>query len=181
MKSWTNRCRLVPLVVCLVFSPIVANAQRWSRCASDLDQMRIAVNEANEAAKDARSAGRARYRAEQNYASCVQLPAVNDFRNQGCIEQVTAFQTTQMRYAAEYDIAREALDALAFAVQETELSCDFPMAAMVPVLGQEDPALSPACESFLRRRQGVSLDALRVVCTGELSEEECNACLGDPR
>jgi len=85
---------------------------------------------------------------------------------------VTTFQTSEMRYATTYDIAGEAPDSLAYAVQETELSCDFPMAAMVPVLGQEEPALSPACESFLRRRQGVSLDALRVVCTGELSEEE---------
>ena len=35
----------------------------------DLDQMRIAVNEANEAAKDARSARRALYRADQNFFS----------------------------------------------------------------------------------------------------------------
>ena len=71
--------------------------------------------------------------------------------HQGCIEQVTTFQTSEMRYATTYDIAGEAPDSLAYAVQETELSCDFPMAAMVPVLGQEEPALSPACESFLRR------------------------------
>ena len=185
--------RALLLLPCLLFMEGTADAQgSWGSCASDLDQMRIAVNEANEAAKDARSARRVLFRADQNYFSCTQdsqekvygrdqfVPAINDFLGNGCAQQQIAARTAGMRYSASHDIAREALDTLAYAVQSAELSCEFPMAAMIPILNQDEPPPSPACQSFLRRRQGVPFDALRVVCEGEMSAEECAVCLGDP-
>ena len=174
--------RAVLILSWFLFLAGTASAQgSWSSCASDLDQMRIAVNEANEAAKDARSARRVLYRADQNFFSCAQVPAINDFLCQGCAEQQVAARTAGMRYSASHDMAREALDAVAYAVQSTELSCEFPMAAMIPVLNPDEPTPSPACQSFLRRRQGVPFDALRVVCAGEMAAEECAVCLGEPQ
>ena len=185
--------RALLLLPCLLFMEGTADAQgSWGSCASDLDQMRIAVNEANEAAKDARSARRVLFRADQNYFSCIQdsqekvygrdqfVPAINDFLGSGCVQHQIAARTAGMRYSASHDIAREALDTLAYAVQSAELSCEFPMAAMIPILNQDEPTPSPACQSFLRRRQGVPFDAIRVVCEGEMSAEECAVCLGDP-
>ena len=186
--------RALLLLPCLLFMEGTADAQgSWGSCASDLDQMRIAVNEANEAAKDARSARRVLFRADQNYFSCTQdsqekvygrdqfVPAINDFLGSGCVQHQIAARTAGMRYSASHDIAREALDTLAYAVQSAELSCEFPMAAMIPVLNQDEPTPSPACQSFLRRRQGVPFDSLRVVCEGEMSADECAVCLGDPQ
>jgi len=186
--------RALLLLPCLLFMEGTADAQgSWGSCASDLDQMRIAVNEANEAAKDARSARRVLFRADQDYFSCTQdsqekvygrdqfVPAINDFLGSGCVQHQIAARTAGMRYSASHDIAREALDTLAYAVQSAELSCEFPMAAMIPVLNQDEPTPSPACQSFLRRRQGVPFDSLRVVCEAEMSADECAVCLGDPQ
>ena len=186
--------RALLLLPCLLFMEGTADAQgSWGSCASDLDQMRIAVNEANEAAKDARSARRVLFRTDQDYFSCTQdsqekvygrdqfVPAINDFLGSGCVQHQIAARTGGMRYSAAHDIAREALDTLAYAVQSAELSCEFPMAAMIPVLNQDEPTPSPACQSFLRRRQGVPFDAIRVVCEGEMSADECAVCLGDPQ
>ena len=194
MEAVMKACfRALLLFLCFVFLEGAAGAQgSWSSCASDLDQMRIAVNEANEAAKDARSARRALFRADQNSFSCTQdsqekaygsdrlVPGISDFLGNGCAQQQVAARTAGMRYSASHAIAREALDTLAYAVQSAELSCEFPMAAMIPILNQDEPTPSPACQSFLRRRQGVPFDALRVVCAGEMSAEECAACLGEP-
>ena len=182
MEAVMTPCfRALLLLLCLLFMEGTADAQgSWGGCASDLDQMRIAVNEANEAAKDARSARRVLFRADQNYFSCTQVPAINDFLGNGCAQQQVAARTAGMRYSASHDIAREALDALAYTVQSAELSCEFPMAAMIPVLNPDEPTPSPACQSFLRRRQGVPFDALRVVCAGEMSADECAVCLGEP-
>ena len=71
--------------------------------------------------------------------------------------------------------AREAFADLATAVQTVERRCEVPLAALAPA--RRLPP-TPACVGFLRSRPGAPLEALRVVCETELSEEECATCVG---
>ena len=86
-------------------------------------------------------------------------------------------RTLAANYESAVAAAREGLSGLATAVQTVERSCQVPLAAFVPV--PASATRSPACVSFLRSRADAPLEALRVVCRSEMSEEECAACLGE--
>jgi hypothetical protein len=169
------RCAL-PVVLGLWSWAPSAQAQT-SQCASDLDSLRVAAYEAHDAVRLASATRREARIARQQYLRCAQLTVDEPF-DAGCRQQQSSSSSTQVTSATASEQARQALGVLAAAVQTVELSCEFPMAGLISVPATDRPGEdSAACESFLRRRPGVPLNTLRVLCDGEMSPEACAACL----
>ena len=181
---------LVALAACYWLSAVPAAAQ-WRQCAAELETLREAAENVQQASSTVASLEGALLETRDAYTRCRQdldvfridretSPISPAVQMDGCNQQVQTYQTTERRYAAEMDQASSLFRALAAAVQAVELSCQYPLAAYAPA---EPPAgaPSPACERFLASRPGVPLESLRVLCTAEMSADECAACLGEPR
>ena len=185
-----QRRTIAVLAACLWLSAVPAKAQ-WRQCATELDALRAAAEEAHEASSTVASLEASLLETRDAYTRCRQdldvfridretSPISPAVQLDGCNQQVQTYRTTERRYAAEMDQAGSLFRALAAAVQAVELSCQYPLAAYAPA---EPPAESPspACERFLGTRPGVPLESLRVLCTAEMSADECAACLGEPQ
>lgn len=181
---------IAALAACLWLSAVPAKAQ-WRQCATELDALRAAAEEAHEASSTVASLEASLLETRDAYTRCRQdldvfridretSPISPAVQLDACNQQVQTYRTTERRYAAEMDQASSLFRALAAAVQAVELSCQYPLAAYAPA---EPPAESPspACERFLGSRPGVPLESLRVLCTAEMSADECAACLGEPQ
>lgn len=185
-----QRRTIAALAACLWLSAVPAAAQ-WRQCATELDVLRAAAEEAHEASSTVASLEASLIETRDAYTRCRQdldvfridretSPISPAVQLDECNQQVQTYQTTERRYAAEMDQASSLFRALAAAVQAVELSCQYPLAAYAPA---EPPAESPspACERFLGSRPGVPIESLRVLCTAEMSADECAACLGEPQ
>ncbi len=175
---------------CIWFPAVPAEAQ-WPQCAADLDTLRAAAEEAHEATSTVASLEASLLETRDSYTRCRQdldvfridrdtSPIRAAVQRDECNQQVQTYRTTERRYNSEMDRASSLFRTLAAAVQAAELSCQYPLAAYAPA---QPPAEvpSPACERFLGSRPGVPLESLRVLCTAEMSGEECAACLGPPQ
>ena len=170
--------------------PAVSLAQ-WQRCASGLDALRAAAEEVHEASSTVASLEASLLETRDAHTRCMQdldvfridrdtSPIREAVQRDGCNQQVQTFRTTERRLASEVERASALFRALAAAVQAVELSCQYPLAAYAPAQPPAE-APSPACDRFLGSRQGVPIASLRVLCTAEMSAEECAACLGEPQ
>ena len=186
----TLHWRIVTVAAGLSLLAVPAQAQ-WRQCADGLDALRAAAAEANETSGAIASLEAALVENRDDHTRCMQdlevfridrdtSPIREAVLRDGCNQQVQTYRTTERRLAAEVERAGSVFRALASAVQAVELSCQYPLAAYAPA---EPPAgsASPACERFLASRPGVPIESLRVLCTAEMSAEECAACLGEPR
>ena len=183
-------CIVTSAGACLSLLAGPAEAQ-WERCASGLDALRAAVEEVHEASSTVASLEASLVETRDAHTRCMQdldifridrdtSPIREAVLRDGCNQQVRTYRTTERRLASEVDRAGSLFRALAAAVQAVELSCQYPLAAYAPA---QPPASapSPACERFLGSRPGVPIESLRVLCTAEMSVEECAACLGEPQ
>lgn len=166
-------------------------AAQWERCASGLDALRAAAEEVHEASSTVASLEASLVETRDAHARCMQdldvfridrdtSPIREAVQRDGCNQQVQTYRTTERRLASEVERAGARFRALAAAVQAVELSCQYPLAAYAPAQPAAS-APSPACERFLGGRPGVPIASLRVLCTAEMSAEECAACLGEPQ
>ena len=179
--------------------PAVPAAAQWPRCAADLDALRAAAEEAHEASSMVASLEASLLETRDSYTRCRQdldvfridrdtSPIRAAVQRDECNQQVQAYQTTERRYTSEMDRVSTVFRTLAAAVQVVELSCQYPLAAYAPAQPPDEApaqppasAPSPACERFLGNRPGVPIESLRVLCSAEMSEDECAACLGPRR
>ena len=182
---------IAALAACLWLSAVPAKAQ-WRQCATELDALRAAAEEAHEASSTVASLEASLIETRDAYTRCRQdldvfridretSPISPAVQLDECNQQVQTYQTTERRYAAEMDQASSLFRALAAAVQAVELSCQYPLAAYAPAQPPAETPTSPACERFLNSRPGVPIESLRVLCTAEMSAEECAVCLGEPQ
>lgn len=164
---------------------------QWERCASGLDALRAAAEEVHEASSTVASLEASLLETRDAHTRCMQdldifridqdtNPIREAVQRDGCNQQAQTFRITERRLASEVERASVLFRALAAAVQAVELSCQYPLAAYAPAEPPEEVP-SPACERFLAARPGVPVESLRVLCTAEMSAEECAACLGEPR
>ena len=181
---------IAALAACLWLVAAPAQAQ-WRQCASELDALREAAEHVREASDTVASLEASLLETRDAYTRCRQdldvfridretSPISPAVQLDGCNQQVQTYRTIERRYAAQMDHASSLFRVLAAAVQAVELSCQYPLAAYAPTQ-PPDEAPSPACERFLGSRPGVPIESLRVLCTAEMSEEECAACLGEPQ
>ena len=181
---------IVAATAWLCLAAVPAEAQ-WRQCATDLDALREAAGQAHEASSTVASLEASLIETREAYTRCRQdldvfridrdtSPIRAAVRQDGCNQQVQTYQTAERRYASEMDLASSVFRVLAAAVQAVELACQYPLAAYAPAQPPAE-ARSPACERFLGSRAGVPAESLRVFCTAEMSEDECAACLGEPR
>lgn len=186
----THHWRIVTVAAGLSLLAVPAQAQ-WRQCADGLDALRAAAAEANGTSGAITSLEAALVENRDDHARCMQdldvfridretSPIREAVLRDGCNQQVQTYRTTERRLAAEVERAGSVFRALAAAVQAVELSCQYPLAAYAPA---EPPASapSPACERFLSSRPAVPVESLRVLCSAEMSDAECAACLGEPR
>lgn len=184
-------CIVTSAGACLSLLAGPAEAQ-WERCASGLDALRAAADEVHEASSAVASLEASLVETRDAHARCMQdldifridrdtSPIREAVQRDGCNQQVQTYRTAERRLAAEVERAGSLFRALAAAVQAVELSCQYPLAAYAPAEPPAGSAPSPACERFLGSRPGVPIASLRVLCTAEMSAEECAACLGEPQ
>ena len=176
---------------------VPAEAQ-WRQCAVDLDALREATGQAHEASDTVASLEASLLEIRDSYNRCRQdldvfridrdtSPIRAAVQRDECNQQAQSYQTTERQLASEVDQATVVFRALAAAVQAVELSCQYPLAAYAPAEApasapaQPPEAPSPACERFLSSRPAVPVESLRVLCSAEMSDAECAACLGEPR
>lgn len=191
-------CIVTSAGACLSLLAGPAEAQ-WERCASGLDALRAAADEVHEASSTVASLEASLVETRDAHARCMQdldifridrdtSPIREAVQRDGCNQQVQTYRTAERRLASEVERAGSLFRALAAAVQAVELSCQYPLAAYAPAQPADDApaqpaatAPSPACERFLGSRPRVPIESLRVLCTAEMSAEECAACLGEPQ
>ena len=187
--TFHGRALVAAAAACLCL-PAVAPAQ-WERCASGLDALRAAAEEVHEASSTVASLEASLLETRDAHTRCMQdldifridqdtNPIREAVQRDGCNQQVQTYRITERRLASEVERAGVLFRALAAAVQAVELSCQYPLAAYAPAEPPEETP-SPACERFLAARPGVPIASLRVLCTAEMSAEECAACLGEPQ
>ena len=181
--------RIVAAAVVYLSLPAAAVEAQWPQCAANLDALRAAAGQAHEASSSVASLEASLLETRDAYTRCRQdldvfridrdtSPIRAAVLRDECNLQVQTYRTTERRYTSAMDEAGAVFRALAAAVQAVELSCQYPLAAYAPAQPPAD-APSPACERFVGSRPGVPLDSLRVLCTAEMSEDECAACLGE--
>lgn len=188
---------IVALAACLWLPALSAEAQ-WPQCATALDALRAAAEEAHEASDTVASLEASLLEIRDSYNRCRQdldvfridrdtSPIRAAVIRDECNQQAQSYQTTERQLASEVDQATVVFRALAAAVQAVELSCQYPLAAYAPAEApasapaQPPEAPSPACERFLSSRPAVPVESLRVLCSAEMPDAECAACLGEPR
>lgn len=190
----THHWRIVTVAAGLSLLVVPAQAQ-WRQCADGLDALRAAAAEANGTSGAIASLEAALVENRDDHARCMQdldvfridrdtSPIREAVLRDGCNQQVQTYRTTERRLAAEVERAGSVFRSLAAAVQAVELSCQYPLAAYAPAQPPaEAPASapSPACERFLSSRPAVPVESLRVLCSAEMSDAECAACLGEPQ
>ncbi len=179
-------CIFTAAAACLSLLAVPAQAQ-WRQCADGLDALRTAAAEASETSDTIASLEDALVQTRDAHTRCMQdldifridrdtSPIREAVQRDGCNQQVQTYRTAERRLASEVERAGSFFRALAAAVQAVELSCQYPLAAYAPA-----GSASPACERFLGSRAGVPIESMRVLCTAEMSAEECAACLGEPQ
>ena len=184
------RSRAVAAAACIGFLAVPLEAQ-WTQCASGLEALRAAAEEAREASSAVASLEASLIETRDAYTRCRQdldvfridrdtSPIPEAVRRDGCGRQVRTYRAAERRIASEVERAGPLFRALAAAVQAVERGCQYPLAAHAPAPPPNEPR-SPACERFLGSRAGAPAESLRVLCSAEMSEDECAACLGDPR
>ena len=127
---------------CFWLSAFPVEAQ-WQQCASGLDALRVAAEEAHEASDTVTTLEASLLAARDAYTRCMQdldvfridrdtspIPAAVQL--DGCNQQVQSFRATERRHASGVDRASSVFRALAAAVQTVELSCQYPLAAYAP-------------------------------------------------
>ena len=183
--------RTVAAAAALLGLPAESAHAQWPQCATDLDALRATAEQAHEASDTVASLEASLIETRDAYTRCRQdldvfridretSPIRAAVIRDECNQQVQTYRTTERRLASEVDQAGNVFRALAAAVQAVELSCQYPLAAYAPAQAPAE-APSPACERFLGSRPGAPLESLRVLCTAEMSGEECAACLGEPQ
>ena len=183
--------RTVAAAAALLGLPAPPAEAQWRQCAIDLDALRAASEQAHDASGAVASLEASLIETRDAYTRCRQdldvfridrdtSPIRAAVIRDECNQQVQSYQTTERRLASEMDQASSVFRALAAAVQAVELSCQYPLAAYAPAR-PPDATPSPACGRFLGSRPGVPLESLRVLCTAEMSEDECASCLGEPQ
>ena len=185
----TFHSRIVTVAAaCALLLAVPAQAQ-WRQCADGIDALRATVEEAHGISDTIASLEASLVETRDAFTRCRQdldvfridretSPIRESVQRDECNQQAQSYQTTERRLATEVEQAGARFRALAAAVQAVELSCQYPLAAYAPA---EPPAEGPdsACEQFLGSRPGVPVESLRVLCTAEMSAEECAACLGE--
>ena len=184
------RLRAAAVAACVWFPAVPLEAQ-WAQCAAGLEALRAAVEEVHDASSAVASLEASLVETRDAYTRCRQdldvfridrdtSPIPEAVQRDECGQQVRAYQAAERRIASEVERAGSLFRALAAAVQTVELACQYPLAAYAPAQPPNEPR-SPACERFLASRAGAPAESLRVLCSAEMSEDECAACLGDPR
>jgi len=164
---------------------------QWARCASDMDQLRVASEQAHEAFARLASLQVDVENRDADFRRCQQdlrqyridiqrgatIPGV--ISTDGCRRQELSYQTAERQYATTFGGIQPAVDAVLAAAQMVESSCGFSFT--VARRRDEPETHSPQCQAFLRDRPGVPLATLRVICPSAMSDADCRLCVGEPQ
>ncbi len=174
------------LLTCALL-PVFANAQSWSSCSSDLDDLRRRASDASSVASIVDSAHQRFKSTQEGLRTCLQSPALYDYQRDGCREKRSAFESATADYRSQLSTLESGLDDVNRKIRSSKDSCGAgfsqietsPVAGFpsVPAAPGRRPAVDSSCSIFRGFKGQYPMATILTVCKGEMSEADCRACL----
>ena len=149
------------MFLALLGSPSIGISSDWGSCADDLDRLRRASSDANDAATQAESD-------EDEYENCKNYPDTYDLYGDRC-------RSVADEYRDSLDALENALDTVNDRVRSVALSCGMPLPAVAgPRIERSGDRL---CNLYRSYKGRMSDQLLMQQCTVSKPESECTKCI----
>lgn len=151
----------------------------FSTCASALEDVSGAGDDAATKARDAEEAADDLESERDEYDRCRRFPDIYDLLQDGCRSKLREVKNAQEEFeSAQGDLTR-ALDDLNGAMTDVQDACGVSLVAATPVPGVSQ-ARQRTCSRLRKLRATMKAPELDEFCRRFMSEVECNACLKAP-
>ena len=163
-----------------------AHSAEWSTCASDLDDLRRAADDANDAVEIAERVRREYEDKKDELENCLQFPDVYDLLRDRCQSYRWEFQSARDDYQSRLRSLESELSDVDSKVRSVSDSCRYDVGSVaVPSTRQRSPATRgstgqsiPAwCRVFRQYKGRLPRENLLAVCTKSHSHNECVSCI----
>ena len=141
-------------------SPTMSYAIDWNGCADDLDGLRRAARDANEAATEVKSQA-------DDYDDCRRFPDIHDLLHDGCQSDRSEYQSAISNLGSELDTVQRR-------VRSVASSCSTNV-VMTPPVPSSDNRM---CDLYRSYKASLPIAALMKICKENMPEAECLTCLG---
>lgn len=175
------------LLLSLAFLPVLATAQSWSNCSSDLDDLRRRASDASSIASSVDSAHQRYKSAQDDLRNCLQFPQVHDLLRNGCSDKRNDYDSATSSYRSELSNLQSGLDDVNRKIKSSKDSCgvslsqiegaSIPAFPTLPATPRPRPSGDTRCASFQSFKGQYPLATILKVCKQEMSDSECRACL----
>lgn len=160
MGCWSG-IWLLFIVLLSPFSVQFVQAGDWESCASDLENLQSAADEASDAARKAESA-------KDELENCQMYPDTFDLMDDDC-------ETARSEYEDAVSRLKSELDSVVSEFHSVDISCGL---SRPTSLGGSHPS-SPrtGCNLFLRFKEKLPKETLMQSCIKVMPESDCKSCL----
>lgn len=175
------------LLLTFALLPVLAVAQSWSSCSSDLDDLRRRASDASSIASSVESAHQRHKSAQDDLRNCVQFPQVHDLLRNGCSDKRNDYNSATSSYRSELSNLQSGLDDVNRKIKSSKESCgvsllqieggSIPALPTFPATLRPSPSVNAQCASFQSFKGQYPLATILTVCKREMSDSECRACL----
>jgi len=158
-------------------------AQDWSSCASDLDDIRRTADSANTAAEDAAQAKSEVEDKRDELQSCLSAPSIYDLYRDGCQSYRFDYEDALSDYRSRVSYLESELSDVDSRVRSASISCSYDLGGTVvpsarPGASGTQPGHSPQwCRIFQRYVGRVPRESIMKVCLQNHRPDECNKCI----
>jgi hypothetical protein len=136
-------------------------AADWNSCADDLDSLRRAARDANEAAAETQSK-------ETDYEDCRQFPDIHDLLHDGCRSDRSEYQSSVANLSGELDTVQRRM-------RSVTSSCGMTSQAIAGAPSSRNRM----CDLYRSYKGQLPAPTLLKTCKENLPEAQCIACLGN--
>jgi hypothetical protein len=150
----------------------------WSTCASDLDRLRRAANDASSAASDVDSNQRRFNSAKENLERCLRYPQIYDLMRDQCQSKRFESETALADLRTRISTLRNWMSELDSRARSVSSSCgsDISVESAPPI--SLPPGTDERCAIYLRYKNRLPISTLLQLCSQNQPENECRKCLG---
>ncbi len=175
--------KLLVFIITIIMATVVvdvAGAVSYSGCASELDELKNAAEEAINASRRAKSAEEEYESKKSDYDRCRRFPDTYDFLGDQCRSKYRYAKDAQDELGYAVGRLQSALSSVDIATQDVKSSCGYSFAnPATPMIGVK-PEHQRMCATIKRLKSTMKVEDLLGLCNKTMGETECQACLSRP-
>lgn len=153
--------RITRVFLILAYCPLITSASDWTSCADDLDRLRKAASEANNAATQANLEA-------NEFEDCKNFPEVYDLYRDGC-------RGASSEYRNALSTLENELSTVDGKIRSVALSCGVELSGTSSLKIQ--PSGDRFCDLYISYKGRIPDKQLMNQCRESKTESECTKCL----